>query len=133
MTIISISVPDKLLERIDRDTDERGFASRSEIMRQALRSYLREDRSLRDIEGKVIATITIIYERTMNRERISDIQHNYGHIVSTFLHSHIDENYCLEVIVVKVEANLMRKLVDALRANEEISQIKTVILENPNS
>jgi CopG family nickel-responsive transcriptional regulator len=132
LTIISISVPERLLERIDISVGERGFASRSEIIRQALRGFLREDKSLRDIEGKVVATITIIYERETNRERISNIQHDYGHVVSTFLHAHIDENYCLEVIVVKGEASLIRKLVDALRANEEISQIKTVVLEKTN-
>ena len=46
MTIISVSVPDKLLEQIETSIKEQGFANRSEIVRQALRSFiLKRERS----------------------------------------------------------------------------------------
>jgi CopG family nickel-responsive transcriptional regulator len=57
------------------------------------------------------------------------VQHIYGDIVSTFLHAHIDENYCLEVIVVKGKADILRKLVNALGSSEQIMQIKVAVLK----
>ncbi|MQY62325.1 hypothetical protein GH146_03435 [archaeon] len=77
------------------------------------------------------ASITISYERDATKGQISEIQHSFGDIISTFLHAHVDEDYCLEVIVVKGEADTIRKLVDAFRTNEYISQIKVSILKTP--
>ena len=131
MTIISVSVPEKLLERVEKSIKEQGFANRSEIVRQALRTFIMESRSLKELEGEIAASITIIYERDATKGQISEIQHSFGDIISTFLHAHIDEDYCLEVIVVKGEADTIRKLVDAFRTNEYISQIKVSILKTP--
>jgi CopG family nickel-responsive transcriptional regulator len=129
MTVITISIPEKLLENIDKSIKDRGFASRSEIIRQATRAYLKKDANLRELEGEIVSTITIIYKRKVARSEVSDIQHRYGNIISTFLHAHIDESYCLEVIVVKGLGSVVRKLVDALKSNEEITQIKVAIVK----
>ena len=131
MTIISVSVPEKLLQRVETSIKEQGFANRSEIVRQALRTFIMESRSLREIEGEIAASITIIYKRESTKGQISEIQHSFGNIISTFLHAHIDENHCLEVIVVKGEASSIRKLVEAFRTNEQINQIKISILKTP--
>jgi len=128
LTIISVSIPDKLLVIVDGSIKREGFANRSEIVRQALRAFMTEGDNLKDLEGELTATITIIYEREAKKEQISEIQHSYSDIISTFLHSHIDEAYCLEVIVVKGKSESIRKLVDAFRTNEQIVQIKITAL-----
>ena len=132
VAVISVSVPEKLLERVENSIRKQGFANRSEIVRQALRAFIMESRSLRELEGEIAASITIIYEREATKGQISEIQHSFGDIISTFLHAHIDEDYCLEVIVVKGEADNIRKLVHAFRTIEQISQIKVSILKTPN-
>jgi len=129
VTVISVSVPEKLLERVEKSIKEQGFANRSEIIRQALRTYITEARSLRELEGEIAASITIIYKRGAKNGQISEIQHSFGDIISTFLHAHIEEDYCLEVIVVKGEADNIRKLVEAFRTNEQINKIKVSILK----
>jgi CopG family nickel-responsive transcriptional regulator len=129
MTIISVSVPEKLLERVETSIREQGFANRSEIIRQALRAYVLESRNLRELKGEIAASITIIYGRGTKNEQISEIQHSFGNIILTYLHAHIEEDYCLEVLVVKGEADSLRKLVDAFRTNEHINQIKVSILK----
>ena len=133
VTVISVSVPEKLLERVENSIREQGFANRSEIIRQALRTFITETRSLRELEGEIAASITIIYERGEKKGQISEIQHSFGDIISTFLHAHIEEDYCLEVIVVKGEADTIRKLVEAFRTNEQINQIKVSILKTPKN
>ncbi len=131
VTVISVSVPEKLLERVKNSIKEQGFANRSEIIRQALRTFIMESRSLRELEGEIAASITIIYERDAKKGQISEIQHSFGDIISTFLHAHIEEDYCLEVIVAKGEAETLRKLVDAFRTNEQITQIRVSVLTAP--
>lgn len=133
MTIISVSVPEILLERVESSIKEYGFANRSEIIRQALRTFINESKNINELSGETTASITIIYERKPTKGRISEIHHNFGDIISTFLHAHIDEDYCLEVIVVKGEAKTIKKLVKAFQINELISQIRVSILKPPRN
>jgi len=129
LTVVSLSIPDVLLELVDAAIRARGFASRSEIVRQALRLFLTEDVRIEELEGETIATITIIYKEKADRGRILDAQHVYSGLVSTFLHTHIHEGFCLEVIILKGQAFTIRKFVDSLRSNEQITQIKVAILD----
>lgn len=128
MTIISVSVPEQLVERIGISIKKHGFKNRSEIVRQSLRSFIEESKSIWELEGEVTASITIIYKKKTTNGQISEIHQSFGDIISTFLHAHIDEDYCLEVIVVKGRAKTFRKLVDTFRLNENINQLKVSIL-----
>ena len=128
MTIISLSIPEALLNQVDAAIADRGFASRSEITRQALRLFLKEDINLEKLEGEIVATATIIYKEKADRERLLDAQHVYSGLVSTFLHAHIHEGYCLEVIILKGHSQIIRKFIDTLRTNEQITKINITVL-----
>lgn len=128
MTIISLSVPEALLKKVDTTIIDRGFASRSEITRQALRQFLKEDINIENLEGEIVATATIIYKEKADRDRLLDAQHVYSGLVSTFLHAHIHEGYCLEVIILKGQAQIIRKFIDTLRTNEQITKINITVL-----
>jgi len=131
LTIVSVSIPEKLLEELDNSIKERGFASRSETIRHALRSFMAGYRSLEKLEGEIVATITVIYGKAAKNNQMLSAQHEYGNIISTFLHSHVDENNCLEVMVVRGDAGTIRRLVDAMKANEQIAQVKMAVLGKP--
>ncbi len=128
MTIISLSIPDALLKQVDKTITEKGYVGRSELIRQALRFYLTEDLAIEEINGEAVATITLIYRENADRRRLLEAQHVYGGLVSTFLHAHIHEGYCLEVIILKGQAAVIRKFIDNLRQNEQISQIKVAVV-----
>ena len=128
MSIVSLSIPKNLLEKVDSYIREQGFANRSEIIRQALRAYLSENRRLSELQGKTTATITIIYQRDAKTGQITDIQHSHSNVVLTFLHTHVEEGYCIEIIVAKGDAQAMKALINALRANKQISEVKVTIL-----
>jgi len=128
MTIISLSIPETLVKQMDQNMKEKGFVSRTEVVRQALRLYLTEDLKIENVEGEAVATITLIYKENADRRRLLETQHIYNGLVSTFLHAHIHHGFCLEVIILKGEALLIRKFVDRLRQNPEISEIKISVL-----
>lgn len=123
-----MSIPEALLEQVDAAINEKGFASRSEITRQALRLFLKEDIKIENLGGEIVATATIIYKEKADRERLLDTQHVYSGLVSTFLHAHIHEGYCLEVIILKGQAQTIRKFTEKLRTNEQITQINITVL-----
>jgi CopG family nickel-responsive transcriptional regulator len=128
MSIISLSIPKSLLEKVDRYIKEQGFANRSEIIRQALRAYMSESRRLSELQGKITAIITIVYQREAKRAQITDVQHQFGPVVLTFLHTHIEEGSCIEIIVAGGDAQVIKALIEALKVNEQISEVKVTIL-----
>lgn len=128
MSIVSLSIPKNLLEKVDKYVIEQGFANRSEIIRQALRAYMSESRRLGELQGRITAIITIVYRREAKRNQITDAQHNFGSVVLTFLHTHIEEGHCVEIIVARGDAQIIKALVQALKANEQISEAKVTIL-----
>jgi CopG family transcriptional regulator, nickel-responsive regulator len=128
MNIISFSIPKHLLEKIDDHIHTQGFANRSEIIRQALRDYLSENRNLDDLEGEITATIALVYKREAKRDQIIDLQHNFKASILTFLHTHVETGFCIEVIVVKGRAETVKALIQALKANKQISEVKATII-----
>jgi len=128
MSIVSLSIPKSLLEKVDRYLREQGFANRSEIIRQALRAYMSESRRLSELQGRITAIITIVYRREAKRAQITDVQHNFGPVVLTFLHTHIEEGNCIEIIVARGDAQVIKALIEALKVNEQISEVKVTIL-----
>ena len=132
MPIVSISLPEKLLEDTEASIKKCGFASRSEIIRQALRRFIEESKNLQTLEGEIVATITVIYGKAEKKVEMLEIQHEFDNVISTFLHAHVDSSNCLEVMVVRGEAATIRKLVDTLNTNEEIKQVKVAVLGKPS-
>jgi CopG family nickel-responsive transcriptional regulator len=128
MGIISISIPESLLQKVDSHRREQGFANRSEVVRQALRNYISESRKLGELRGKITVTIAVIYQREAKRGQIADLQHSYGNAILTFLHTHVEEDRCIEIVVAREEAHVIRALVGALKANKQISEVKATIL-----
>jgi CopG family nickel-responsive transcriptional regulator len=127
MSIVSLSIPKPLLEKIDTYIKEQGCANRSEIVRQALRAYISEAKRLEELKGNITATITIIYQKG-HRTGMADTQHHYSNVVLTFLHTHIEEGICIEVIVAKGDAQTMKRFITALRGNRQVSEVKVTLL-----
>ncbi len=128
MSIISLSIPKPLLEKIDTYIKEQGYANRSEVARQALRTHISEAKRLDELKGTIAATITIIYHKGAKTNQNSDSQHHFSNVVLTFLHTHIEEGYCIEVIIAKGEAQLMKSFISSLRDNKQVSEVKVTLL-----
>jgi CopG family nickel-responsive transcriptional regulator len=128
MSIISLSLPKSLLDKVDEYIQQQGFANRSEVVRQALRSYMSESRRLEELQGRITATITLIYQREARRGQITDLQHSYGDAILTFLHTHVEADSCIEIIVARGDAQIIRSLIQALKSNKQISEVKVTIL-----
>ena len=128
MSIISISLPNKLLEELDAILGEEKSATRSEVLRQAIRSYLIEYRELDKIKCSIIATVTVLYEKKENNEELSRLRNEFRDMITAILHSHLTETSCLEVMVIKGPAKRLKSLIDGLKANKPVKQINFSIM-----
>ncbi len=128
MEIISLSLPEELLKELDHILGEEHSATRSEVIRQAVRNYISEYNKLDNIKGNVIATITVLYEKTEKNEELFQIQHEFSDMITAYLHSHLTGEHCLEVLVVKGSSQRLKNLIDGLKANKPVRQIKFSVM-----
>ena len=133
MSIISLSLPTELLEELDAVLGEQKLATRSEILRQALRSYLTEYKKLEDLKGNIIATISVLYNKEEKNQELFKLQHEFSDMITAYLHSHLTETSCLEVMVIKGASNRLKELVDGLKANKPVKQIKLSVMTTDES
>ena len=125
MPIVSISLTSNLLRKLDEFIKERGYSSRSEAIRDAVRDLLAEFELSKLEKGKVTATVTVIsgHERHVD-ERLMRLRHEYDSIVSANMHIHIDQIYCLEVFVTEGEAEEVLDFISRVRAMRGVQQVK---------
>ncbi len=126
MERISISLPEKLLEEFDRILKEKGYVSRSEGIRDAIRSYILEHSFVSQLTGEVAGTISIIYDHDESNvlERLTDAQHDFAEVIDSSLHIHLDRRHCLEVIVVRGDSKPIKQLLNRLKSIRGVKYAK---------
>ena len=130
MAIISISLTPELLGKLDTLMKERGYSSRSEAVRDAIREILTEH-ELSIFKAKtVIATITAIAEhkRQGAMEKLIQLRHRYDQIISADMHIHLNGAYCLEALVAKGDVNEVLSFVKRIRSIRGIKHVKYTIV-----
>ena len=128
MSIISLSLPTELLEELDAALGEEKLATRSEVLRQAVRSYLNEYKKLDELKGDIIATISVLYDKQEKNEELFRLQHEFSDMITAYLHSHLTDTSCLEIMVIKGPSKRLKSLIDGLKANKPVRQIKFSIM-----
>jgi CopG family nickel-responsive transcriptional regulator len=110
-----VSLAEELLAEFDRSIESKGYASRSEAIRDLIRDYLAEQ-AWKAGRGPAVGTVTLVYDHHVPdlQERLTDVQHKHAGVVVSTLHVHLERHRCLEVLVVRGRANDIRALADRL-------------------
>lgn len=111
-----VSLEKNLLSRFNSFIKAKKYTNRSEAIRDLIRGSLVKDEWR---EGKEVAgAITLIYNHHERElvNKLMDIQHDYGTVIVSTQHVHIDHANCLEVIVVRGKPRFIQKLSDTVRA-----------------
>ena len=126
MMRISMSLPKKLLNEFDEVLQDRGYNSRSKGIRDALKDYIVRYQWMKDIEGERMGVITVIYDHhaTGVLEELTDIQHKFQKNVNSTMHVHMTSRNCLEVIVVKGDAEEIRDLTERIMRLKGVEHAK---------
>ena len=122
MTVVSVSMPEELLNRIDEFADDHGYTGRSEVIREASRNLLGEfqDRELEDHELMGVITVLFNYETTSVEERMMRLRHEHESIVTSNFHSHVGDRYCMELFILEGDLTGISEFVGKIRATGSI-------------
>lgn len=117
-----------LLSRFDSLLLKRGYANRSEAIRDLVRSELVED-EWKKSDTETIGTVTIVYSHDIRElnDTLTELQHKYHTEIVSCMHVHLDAHNCLEVMVVKGKSPRVKKIADTLIATKGVKHGKLVM------
>lgn len=130
MTVISITLPSDLLGKFDKFMEARGYYSRSEAFRDAVRSLMAESELAKVETGNVAATImtTCDYARKDVDVKLTEIRHEFDDVVIENVHRHIDNKYCLEIFITQGNNERILNLISRLRGIHGIQQVRAMFM-----
>ncbi len=126
LTRFGISMEAGLLNQFDKHTAGKGYKNRSEAVRDLIRNALIEEKWSEN--EQVVGTVTIVYNHKVRElaEKLTHQQHSHHQEVISTLHIHLDNDFCLEVIVVRGKAKEVQHIADELIGTKGVVHGKLV-------
>lgn len=122
MERFTISLDEPLAREFDDLIRRRGYANRSEAVRDMLRRELEDDRLARDEAPHCVAALSYIYDHHERQlaERLTDMQHHAHDLVVSSMHVHLDHDHCLETLFLRGDTAETRRFADLLAAERGV-------------
>ncbi|QLD86053.1 nickel-responsive transcriptional regulator NikR [Natronomonas halophila] len=125
MTVVSVSMPESLLERLDEFAEEHGYTGRSEVVREASRNLLSEFED-KQLEGReLMSTVTVVFdhETSSAEERMMQVRHDHEDIVVSNVHNHVGDHYCMELFILEGPLDEISTFVGKIRATSDVLSV----------
>lgn len=103
MQRLTISLDDDLAEAFDRLAESRGYANRSEAIRDLLRRELGESELESGSARECVAVLSYVFdhhERQLS-SRLTSMQHDHHDLAVATLHAHITHADCIETVILR--------------------------------
>jgi len=129
VTRFGVSLDDDLLQKFDALLEKIGYSSRSEAIRDLIRNRLVEKEW--EEESKIVIGIlglTFDHEARELTEKLTKIQHHNIEAIVSSTHIHLDHHNCLEVIILKGESGLIKRISDELISTRSVKHGKLLMM-----
>lgn len=115
ITRFGISIDGDLLTDFDSLIGRKGYANRSEAIRDLIRESLVRERWDLGTE-EAVGTVTLVYGHDTRDldNRLNELQHEHYREIVSALHVHLDAHHCLEILVLRGKASTLKKIADRL-------------------
>lgn len=122
-----VSLGEDLLRSFDRSIAQLGYANRSEAIRDLIRDHLIQ-KKVSGSKGEIVGVVTLVYDHRTHRlgDTLADMQHKADVAINASLHIHLDENNCLEVIVIRGESQEVHGVAGRLIATKGVENGKFI-------
>jgi CopG family transcriptional regulator, nickel-responsive regulator len=106
-----VSLDSDLLDKFDVLCKEKSYQTRSEAIRDLIRSMLVQ-RQWENSDGEVAGTLTLVYDHHASglAQKLTELQHDSHEVILSTMHVHLDHHNCLEVLVLKGSAEIIKGL-----------------------
>jgi CopG family nickel-responsive transcriptional regulator len=122
MDRFTISIDESLAAAFDELIKQRGYTTRSEAVRDILRTHLQQNTEKRDNRGSCVANLSYVYnhhEREL-AERLTSIQHAHHDLTVSTTHAHLDHDQCIETVLLKGPVKRVRQFAEEMIAERGV-------------
>jgi len=122
MERFTISLDEHLAEAFDQWIVQRGYANRSEAVRDLFRAELERSRQQMPQGLHCVASLSYVYnhhERELG-ERLTRMHHAHHDLSLATMHVHLDHEHCLETVLLRGAAVAVRSFADSLCAERGV-------------
>ena len=126
MAVVSVSLPEDLLEEMDGAIAAGHYKGRSEFLRAAARDRLGSHHAPstgRHLHG----SITILYPHG-TEARISEVRHAFHDVVLSLMHTHCEEEACMDVLIVAGPPARIQALHGTLERMREVQRCRLALM-----
>jgi len=127
MPIVSISLTEEILKEIDNLQKTMGFSGRSDAIRAGIRSFVSEEKQKAELTGDVHAILLVVHKDDYDNE-VTEIKHSYEDLITTHIHSKIDGEKCMELFMLKGDADSVSSITRDFQKNKRMDTVKLVTL-----
>jgi Predicted transcriptional regulators containing the CopG/Arc/MetJ DNA-binding domain and a metal-binding domain len=126
MERITITLDDDLLAEVDALCRKRGYGSRSEALRDMIRSELARESTVAanapDADRPCYGTLTYVYDHGIRDlpARLTDNHHSHHAISVATTHVHVNADNCLEVSILAGTATNLRAFADSVTSQRGV-------------
>lgn len=115
-----ISIPAELSNRFDKLIRKKKYGNRSEAVRDLIRGSLIEEEIAYD--RVVVGIISLLYNHHKRElsEKLTKLQHSHHQMIVSAMHVHLDQDNCIEVIILKGNGQEIKNLGDVLIATKGV-------------
>lgn len=126
MTIISMSLDEKLLAELDKTQNELKITTRSQAIRAGLQLLLQEHRAETKLSGAVHAVLVVVHSHKLE-ERLTHVKHHFADIIMTQLHSHVRDEKCMDLFVLQGSAEKVRGMTREIKQKVKPDSTKLLL------
>jgi CopG family nickel-responsive transcriptional regulator len=112
-----VSMDAELLAAFDQLIARKGYANRSEALRDLVRDAIVESQWASG-DKPTVAALCMVYDHHHSdlSARLTALQHDFTDRIVSSLHVHLDHRHCLEVIVLRGPAGALQSFADRVLA-----------------
>ncbi len=125
MTIVSVSLNDDILTEIDKLQKALGFSGRSEIVRAGIRNLLAEEKDRQNLAGYLFAVLLAVHDEKSD-DQVTEMGHGYDKLITTHIHNKIDGDRCLEIFLLKGDAEEIKDMTKKFQSNKKMDHVKLI-------
>ena len=125
--IVSLSLPGGLAAEIDSAVADIGYASRSELVRDAVRAFLRGRSEVAALRGHINGIMLLVYSHDC-ASKVSEVRHRHMGVFKSFMHADFDGgDECCEVLMFCGEADKVKRCFDQLSALAGVKEARILL------
>jgi CopG family nickel-responsive transcriptional regulator len=125
MSIISLSIDDETESKIENIMSVSAYDNRSELIRKAV-TDLHQD-SVKKDQFETGKGLMIVKHPHESEHKVSELLHSKDDIIETQLHSKLDEEDCIEILLVEGAAESIKDMKKDLKGSKSTERVETII------